>query len=253
MLFCAFSAQEGDWDLKRTSQYKLYYKDADKFILNDVGTLIQRGMQQTRDFFHSGFRHVFAVYIHPARRSLDSTWQMNWSLPDFKSECWMVASGEAKRLDLLSPARWGSEACEHQYSNRMSTQNPFTHELVHVYHAQLNPSPDFSQLENLDWLVEGLATYVSGQCDSVRLAGVMSILHANKGPKALSEFWTGQHKYGLSGSMLMYIDKKFGRQKLLSLLSLTKCSEVLSAFGTTETDLINNWRDFVLTGRYRSN
>ena len=80
----------------------------------------------------------------------------------------MVASGVASKLDMLSPLQWAKESCEHDYADKLKTQQIIAHELVHVFHGQLNVSPDFSDVTNLDWFVEGLATYASGQLDKVR-------------------------------------------------------------------------------------
>lgn len=83
----------------------------------------------------------------------------------------MVASGIATKLDMISPKMWDKESCEHQYAETKK-HNSSLHELVHVYHGQLNASPDFSNVEGIDWFVEGLATYASGQCDSLRIAEI---------------------------------------------------------------------------------
>ncbi|MFZ4520792.1 MAG: hypothetical protein ACOYNC_03750 [Bacteroidales bacterium] len=50
------------------------------------------------------------------------------------------------------------ESCEHVYSEKLKTQQIITHELVNVYHGQLNAGPDFSDVSGIDWFVEGLAT-----------------------------------------------------------------------------------------------
>jgi hypothetical protein len=127
-------------------------------------------------------------------------------MPEFKSECQMVASGIATKLDVISPKMWDTEACEHYYSDNQKTQRLITHELVHVYHGQWNQSPDFSNVEGIDWFVEGLATYASGQCDEQRIADVKKAITENKVPSSLDNFWTGKNKYGLSGSVVQFID-----------------------------------------------
>jgi hypothetical protein len=40
------------------------------------------------------------------------TWQKDWNEPRFKSECWMVASGVASKLDVISPKSWDKQACD---------------------------------------------------------------------------------------------------------------------------------------------
>jgi hypothetical protein len=100
----------------------------------------------------------------------------------------MVASGIAAKLDMISPKLWDKQSCEHIYSETTHPQQLITHELVHVYHGQLNVSPDFSNVEGIDWLVEGLATFASGQCDALRIAEVKKAINENKIPKSLDDF-----------------------------------------------------------------
>lgn len=157
----------------------------------------------------------------------------------------MVASGTGTKLDWLSPKMWDQQACEHIYSETKKTQQLITHELVHVFHGQRNKSPDFSEAESIEWFVEGLATYASGQCDANRLAEVKKALSENKIPNALDNFWSGKIKYGLSGSMVLFIERKYGRDKLISLLPYTQKSEILAALNTNETELLADWKRFI--------
>ena len=113
---------------------------------------------------------------------------------------------------------------------------------IHVYHGQYNPDHGFSYIENLDWLVEGIATYISGQLDQKRLQRIKQAIQENKTPSSLNNFWKGQDKYGLSGSMAAFVDKLWGRNKFFGLLKLTKKQEVLQAINLTEVELISNWK-----------
>ena len=157
----------------------------------------------------------------------------------------MVASGIGTKLDMISPITWDKEACEHVYAETQKTQQLITHELVHVFHGQLNVSPDFSNVDGLDWFIEGLATYASGQCDSSRIAAVKKAINDDKIPQGLDNFWSGKLKYGLSGSVVMFIDQKYGREKLKTLLPLNKKADLLSALNTTESDLLNEWKEYL--------
>jgi hypothetical protein len=154
----------------------------------------------------------------------------------------MVASGVADRLDILTPLKWETEACEHSFTDKEQTQKLLTHELVHVFHGQQNPKPDFAGMDDLAWLIEGMATYASGQLNETRMAGVKSLVAEGKAPSALASFWTGKNKYGLSGSMMEYIDFHFGRSKLFDLLPFTDQQKVLSFLETNEAKLINDWK-----------
>ena len=217
----------------------------DKETIREYDELFEHGTKEAGSFFNSGYKNTFNIYIHPNRHSLDSTWQKDWHMPDFKSECWMVASGIATRLDIISPRTWDKQSCEHSYLQKKSTQELVTHELVHVFHAQLNVSPDFSNTEGIDWFVEGLATYASGQCDSVRMQEIKKAIQENRIPASLDSFWTGKLRYGLSGSVVLYIDQHYGRATLKRLLPLNKKSLILSVLDTDEGTLLKEWRSFI--------
>jgi len=202
-------------------------------------------MQSVESFFGEEYRNSFTIALHPNRASLDSTWRKDWNMPTFKSECWMVASGVGTRMDIIAPAKWDLQSCEHHYSNKEKTSQLITHELFHVYHGQFNASPDFSDVNNIDWFVEGLATYASGQCDTSRIASIKKMIADNRVPVSLDKFWTGPMKYGLSGSIVLYIDQTYGRKKLMELLRFNTFTQILGALGTTEPDLISNWKFYI--------
>lgn len=234
------------WYNKNYKSYTVYYTAADKDNLATYNAFLEKGQSSVKIFFGASYSKTFRVLVHPSRNSLDTTWQKDWGMPQFKSECWMVASGVADKLDLMSPKLWDKQACEHSYSNKNKTQQLITHELVHVYHGQLNKSTDFSNVEGIDWFVEGLATYASGQCDSLRRAEVKAAISNNKIPTSLDAFWNGKLKYGLSGSMVMFIDHKYGRAKLKELLPLSKKTEILNVLTSTEEELLNGWKEFII-------
>ncbi|ESU24149.1 hypothetical protein FEDK69T_05830 [Flavobacterium enshiense DK69] len=246
LLFVGWKAIDQEWLSEKRKGYTLKYTSSDKKNKKEYRQLIENGMSSAAFFFGDGFKKEFDVFIHPNRLSLDIAWQKDWNMPDFKSECWMVASGVATKLDVISPKQWDKEACEHIYSDTNKTQQLITHELIHVYHGQLNVSPDFSDVQGIDWFVEGLATYASGQCDSKRISEVQKAILENKIPEKLDDFWKGKIKYGLSGSVVMFIDKTYGREKLRTLLPLNKKSELLAALNTTESELLAAWRNHIL-------
>jgi hypothetical protein len=246
-LFINCITVDDTWKAEKQKVYSLLYTSTDKNNKIEYKTLVETGIKAVKTFFRAAYKKEFKVYVHPNRQSLDSVWQKDWNMPEFKSECWMVAGGVATKLDMISPKRWDKLSCEHVYSEKTKTQQLITHELVHVYHGQLNNSPDFSNVEGIDWFVEGLATFASGQCDSFRISEVKKAIAENKIPKSLDNFWSGKIKYGLSGSVVKYIDHKYGREKLKELLPFNKKSDLLSALKIKETDLLNDWQTYIIT------
>jgi hypothetical protein len=234
-----------EWLTEKHEQYTLHYTSIDLQNKDAYNALLEKGVKSVQSFLKSPFKKPFEIYIHPNRQSLDTQWQKDWGMPDFKSDCWMVASGVATRLDMLSPKRWSTEACEHNYNETEKTQNLITHELFHVYHGQVNVSPDFSNTDKIDWFVEGFATYASGQCDADRIKEIKKAIAENKIPASLDNFWTGKLKYGLSGSVVMYIDQKYGREQLKALLVLNKKADILNHLAVSEEDLLKNWKQYI--------
>lgn len=234
-----------EWKSSKANSFTVNYTAEDDGTVKKYSEWISEGQKSTAKFFDQKFNKPFSVYLHPTRQSLDEQWQKDWQMPNFKSECWMVASGVATKLDLLSPRVWDSQSCEHKEADVKASKELITHELVHVFHGQQNASPDFSTTDGIDWLVEGLATYVSGQLNDEKLKEVKAALAEGKIPLDLSKFWTGKMRYGLSGSMIMYVDKTFGREKVKSLLKYAKKEEVLKSLDVSETDLLNGWKKFI--------
>jgi hypothetical protein len=225
-------------------KYDLYYQPGDPSaeLIDDY---VAEGMKQVASFLHNDFKHRVTVRIFTERQRLDEQWQKAWGAPGFKSECWMVGSGSESQLDLLSPSVWGSQACEHDGEDRKEIRLLVVHELVHVLHSDYCKSPAFDNINNIDWLVEGLATYVSGQLDEERMKRTIAYVKATGGPESLSLFWTGQHKYGLSGTLVAYIDHTYGRKLLADLMVMTDLKDMLQAMQTTEKGLIEGWKRYL--------
>lgn len=247
LFMMAAGIKQNGWILEKEKQYDLNYTEADTSFIAEYKKLINTGIQSTETFFETAYPKRFSVYIYPNRTALDSTWKRSWSMPEFKSECWMVASGVADRIDMISPSTWDLQSCEHKYAEREKTQQLITHELIHVYHGQQNVSPDFNDVEKIDWFVEGLASYASGQCDSNVIAQIKKTVSSKLFPKTLDNFWRGKQRYGLSGTVAMYIDKQYGRKKIISLLKFNKKQELLDALQVTEAALMSGWEKFILS------
>lgn len=245
IIFAGWNNINSGWISEKHIGYTIFFTPYDHENINEYVTYFENGEKAVTDFFQTSFKNKFDIYIHPNRESLDSTWQTDWNYPEFNSECWMVASGVANKLDILSPRLWDSLSCEHSYSNKLEVQQLITHELVHVFHGQLNISNDFSNVSGIDWFIEGLAVYVSGQCDSVRINAVKNAVINNQIPKDINSFWSGNLKYGLSGAVVMYVDIKFGRKKLIELLKYNNLNELLNSLGTTESEIIDGFVNYI--------
>ena len=123
--------------------------------------------------------------------------------------------------------------------------NTIAHELVHVYHGQRNPRPDFDGMDDLGWFVEGLAVYASGQLERAHRTAARDAIKAGKAPTRLADAWSGPFRYGVSGSMVAFVDKRYGRQTIRMLLAVTSNEEALKLLHTSEGEFIDAWKGYV--------
>ena len=229
--------------VQKSVKYNFLAHDLGEREVIEIRRMVDLGIGEVEKFFSLEYVHEFTVAVYKNRASLDRAWQIEWNKPDFKSECWMVASGIADNLDLLAPSTWDKESCDHSSGDTAATQKIITHELVHVFHAQRNPSHDFAEVQNMDWFIEGLAVYASGQLDSTRMSSVKNLIEKGNTPACLADFWKGKEKYGLAGSIVMYIDQHYGRAKICSLLKMKNCDELLAKLSRNEQELIEDWHN----------
>src|SRR5262245_41317174 len=138
-----------------SNELKIVFAEADRDISADLRPILAAGCEQIETYFGEPFAQPFEVEIHPDRAAFDAYFQGRWNVP--KTEAWMVASGVADRLTILSPRVWKTEAVEHDPADAEHLRDLLVHELVHVYHGQHNPRPDFDGMDEVAWLAEGLA------------------------------------------------------------------------------------------------
>lgn len=215
---------------------------ADRSLLPSLQKLVEGGRTNAEQFFGGRFRAPLVVRIYPNRRSLTAHWAAAWGVPNLQSECWAVASGVATELALLTPRAWKTDACEHDPADSAATRRVLWHEMIHVYHGQRNPHPTFDGMDDLGWLVEGVATLASGQLAVEHAGDARAALEAGSAPAHLADAWSGRYRYGVSGSLVAYVDTVWGRPLLTQLLTDTAQAEVLAALHTTEDSLLARWR-----------
>jgi hypothetical protein len=227
----------------RASRYHLTGHGVTKAEMGKMRARIDKGVGAVESFFGGSYGKAFAVEVYGDRAGLDGFFKSRWHAPP--TEKWMVAAGVAEVLVILAPSAWKAEAAEHNGDDENEVQKIVTHELVHVFHAQQNPRPEFDGMDDFAWFIEGLATFASGQLDGRQLTGKQAI-EAGKEPKSLAEAWTGRYRYGVSGSIVRYVDAKYGRSMLVKLLKVTGTSEALKMLGTDEASLLKAWRLYEL-------
>ncbi len=189
------------------------------------------------------FPDTVSTRVYPDRAGFEAALHEAWGIPE--TACWMVGAADDHHLYLLSPAVWGSEACEHDSADATHRRLLVTHEAVHVYHGQINPSDDVGLLEDIGWFVEGLATFVSGQLETSHAGRDAEALAAGAGPDRLADAWSGAYRYGVAGSMVAFVDQRWGRDTLIAGLEATSQDEFLGLLSMTEEEFLTAWQDWV--------
>ena len=201
------------------------------------------GRENAVRFFGSPLAGELRIAVFPDRATLTTHWRRLWgSAP----ECWMIASGDAAGVVLLSPGAWARDSCGHDGQDAVRRSRITFHEVVHVHHAQHNPAWGFTA-SGLSWLMEGLAVYASGQLDDGARSIVRAEALAGRGPTALREVVPAG--YAFAGSLVAFVDHRYGREALLDLLDETHEAAVLQRLAASEAELLAGWRTDLLDGR----
>jgi Peptidase of plants and bacteria len=226
-----------------TEELRIIHGELDKDVAESLKPSIQEGRKKLKLFFSQPFTQKFEVEVFPDRVAFDKYFDKRWKVP--KTEAWMVASGVADRMVILSPRVWKTQAAEHDPSDTEHIRDLVAHELVHVYHGQHNPRPDFDGMDDSGWFVEGLAVYVSGQLERTHRTAAREAIKAGKTPTRLADAWSGRYRYGVSGSMVEFVDKRFGRDVVKKMLSVVNNEEALKLLGRTEEQFLEAWKTYV--------
>lgn len=208
-----------------------------------LSPLLETGRAKVESFFGKPFAAPVRVSISPTRATFDASLPAKWELTP--TQCWMVGVGGGNLFALLSPSAWSTDACEHDGNDTGHIQEVVTHELTHVYHGQRNPTGDFIGMDDAGWFVEGLAVLVAGQLTSGNRPTAAQAIASGAAPAHLADAWSGKFRYGVSGSMVAFIDASFGRAKLIELLGDVTNAQILNRLGLTETEFMARWKIWV--------
>ncbi|MEZ6022689.1 MAG: hypothetical protein R3C16_04585 [Hyphomonadaceae bacterium] len=202
--------------------------------------MAEAGRARIENFFGRSFATTPRLIVAGDRAGFDAAFPAEWGMTP--TQCWMVGVGVADFFALLAPSAWDAEACDHDNADTAEAQALVIHELTHVYHGQYNPTGDFTGMDDIGWFVEGLAVLVSGQLEMRHADAAASAIAAGAAPTALASAWSGQYRYGVCGSMVQYIDERWGRETLTALLPATTQQQVLDTLGVSEAQFLADWR-----------
>jgi hypothetical protein len=230
-----------------SAEIRIIAADVDREIVPSLRSHFEAGRRRIEKHFGRPFTKSFECEVLPSRSAFDEYFTRRLKLP--KSEPWMVATGVADRMVILSPRVWKTEAQEHNPDNAEHVRDLVAHELVHVYHGQVCPKPDFAGMDDMGWFVEGLAVMVSGQLEHPHRGVAAKAIEAGRAPTKLADAWTGRHRYGVAGSIVEYVSRRFGPETIQKLMTATRNEDALKLLNITETQLLQDWRDSVMKRR----
>jgi hypothetical protein len=208
---------------------------------------IDRGIAHVERFFGAEFPDEFEIAVLESREAFSALARQRWGIPD--TQCWMVGIASGSVFGVLDPGVWETDACEHDGDDATHVQRLITHELTHVYHGQHNPSPEFDDpgFAEVGWYAEGLAVFVSGQFDAERLAQAREVLEAGSGPERLRDAWSGEARYAIAGSIVAYLEDRYGRGALRELMGVTREAQLFEVLGVEEEgEILEGWREWVV-------
>ena len=208
-------------------------------IAPEIAAHLREGERRVTAFFEEGYPRPFETRVFPDRKALDAFVADRWKMPP--TECWMVAMGAGPIMVLLDPAAWRAQACEHDGTDERHVREIVTHELVHVFHGQHGPRPEFDGMDETGWFLEGLAIYVAGQLDATRERQAREAAAAGR-PTSRAQARSGTGRYAVAGSLVRYVDQTYGRAALKAMLRAVSNEELLATLGTTEERLLADWR-----------
>lgn len=256
ILSTAATAGQPEWSAEQHDGFVIHYTPADKARIGEYRHFVEAGIAADRAFFGGDYKSAVDVYIHPDRASFDRALERQLKQPGFKSDCWLVAIGESKATNILSPARWDDQPCPGRYASfadKPKTQKLFTHELMHVFHGQhvADSGAADDGLDVLDrdtgdsWFQEGLAYYAAGQLDAAGERKVQAAVAAGRIPDTLDGISTLDDvnlRYDVWGSIVGFLDRSYGRGKLRELLAFSNRKAIFSSLGCSEEGLLRDWK-----------
>jgi hypothetical protein len=231
-----------EWTTFTESGFTIRAVRADAGLVPLVGAAIRDGERLATGFFSAPPLQPYSIAIYPDRSTLTDHWRTAWQFPAFQAQCWMIAAAWADELNLLSTRAWARDACGHDPGNQTHIRNVLAHEVVHVLHSQLGQHPNLASTLDVQWFFEGLAVYVSGMLDVDYAGIVQGRLSAGYAPRTLAEVWNDPGNYPLSGSIVRYIDRRFGRAAVRDLLNARSTATILGRLGIGEAELLSGWR-----------
>lgn len=223
-------SEENDLALNNTykTQHFVFYFSEDKGALENVFTTLENNYPRIIKSFKANLVNKLQVEIYPDIASYHKR--------TGATEDWMVGNYDSndKTLRMVSPNHPGSV---HNYHSIILVA---VHEFVHYV------TFEYSQHENEMpiWLSEGLAVYYSNQFDEDKKS-IETLIALNQIPTlySLENDFPNNNGYTFSGSVIDFIIKKFGEEKLMEFVKEPISYE--KVFSMSKKDLSEKWQQYL--------
>ncbi len=225
------------------SQVRIELSKPDEPLRPSFERYVADAEKKITSFFGAPFRKQMTLRVLPSRKLFDEALHKRWKMEP--TQPWMVGAAGADVLFLLSPRVWKAEAQEHDPNDEKEIADIVCHELVHSYHSQINPSRELDGLDAMAWFVEGLATYASGQLERKQKGIAEREVAEGRVPTKLEDAWQGRARYGVAGSMVRFVDERFGRKKVVELLKTTSNEGAMKTLGISDIQFLADWKKWV--------
>jgi hypothetical protein len=231
----------GTWRYLTANGVKLGYTTADSGEAPSLLAAAVRGRAMIEAFAGVSLGDVVLTHIHPSRATLEPDWQQTFGTPPGGFQCWMIANANRSTVMMLSPRVWASDSCGQPRGDSVAARSVLAHEMMHTLHRRTYPDSLFRGMNQSGWLYEGIAVYSSGQMAERYDSQVAGAVAAGE-PATLASVLTTERGYAVAGSIVRYIDRKYGRAVLTDLMRRQGNPDILTRLGVTEAALLAEWR-----------
>ncbi len=217
-----------------------YSKSLEEDLLEKIKKTLESNYKKVRRFFREKTLPIISVNIYPNKnKMLDECLGIDGK----KHPSWVFSLGAKDWISIIDPSKVPSY-CTYDYISIL-----MAHELVH----------SFTLLDNMDrprWLIEGVADYVADKNRYLKFKEFVEDLKNFKFPNIVklakspaNEFYEKQG-YPFSVTIIAFIIREFGKEKLLEILKNPKKS-VYKILNKSEKKFQTEWEEYLKRVYYK--
>jgi hypothetical protein len=234
------------YQISHFSDSRILYSKNDSNIVAETHTDFIQGIKTFQKFFSIKLAlPFFNIFITPDRKEYDRFVSHLTKTPTHKGR---VAQPQVLDLYLLSPNAYQKDASaffagKNGKYDKDIYRRVVIHETVHMLEEFLAPKGHM-EYPALGWSTEGLAVYISQQ--HLREDDIWELLkkdlHTNSVPSLKN--CNGTNSYTWGWTIISFIEKKYGRDSILSYIQSPCHTDLVSLLGTNTSAFEAEWQEF---------